>query len=159
MTLLRLTPSRAGAQLEDALERLHAVYARDGVVMWREGTRAVKVGGEWIPQDSRPDFAGILPPNGRSVLFDAKSCQEPVYRHDTKTRAHQLIELWEAYEAGAVAGLLVCNLDAGRGWWLCPTAEWAVGQFVARHLVGARAIPAHPCFEGFFMPDWLAVTR
>lgn len=162
-SLIRLTPQQAGAQLETLVEHVCAHYVATGQLgdWWREGTPAIKAGGEWIPQDGRPDFACILP-GGRFVAFDAKSCQGNVYRHDTKTRGHQLRALWSAFEADAIAGLLVCNLEAGRGWWLRPRSEWAAGQFSQQNLTASSwnmSVPAHPDFEGGYAPDWLQVIR
>lgn len=158
--ILRLTPQQAGAQLESAVEWVNAHYVAADLLgdWWREGTRAIKASGEWVPQDSRPDFAGILP-GGRFFTFDVKSCHESVYRHDVKTRGHQLIALWNAHMSDAVAGLLVCNVEAGRGYWIMPTGEWQVGQFVPRRLEFAREIPAHPDFEGGYVPNWLEAVR
>ena len=163
---LHLTSQQIGDRLEQQLALLHVRYHADGLaLMWKNGTEAIPVTKpwnnvtEWVPQDGRPDFEGMLYGSARHVVFDAKHCQEATYYHDTKRRAHQLIDIWDAYESGAVAGILVVNTVAGAGFWLMPTSEWSAGQFVPRRLALAREVPAHPAFPDIYQPDWLRVAK
>lgn len=162
---LHATPQQIGAALEDTLTWLHNRYKADGLAhVYHCGTSARKVGDEWIPQDSRPDWGGELYGSGRAIVFDSKHCLEDVYRHDVKNRAHQLMDIWEAHVARSIAGILVVNTAKGMGWWLMPTSEWGVGQFVPRRVTEEETgwvlpVPAHPSFPDDYVPDWLTVAK
>lgn len=156
---LYMTPQQIGEALEQTLALLHTRYRADRLAnVWHSGTRARKAGDEWVPLPSRPDWGGEMWPTGRAIVFDSKSCLDDTYRHDIKRRAHQLIDIWDAYQAGAVAGILVANIGADAAWWLTPTSEWGDGQFVPRKLERATTIPAHKDFPDNYVPDWLAVA-
>lgn len=164
MTAPHATPQQIGAALEDTLALLHVRYEADGLAhLYHCGTTAIKVGDEWIPQDSRPDWGGSVYGSGKAIVFDSKHCLEDVYRHDTKKRAHQLREIWAAHQTHAIAGILVVNTKLDLGWWLWPSPEWQVGQFTARMLgpdVGySIPVPAHPSFPFDYVPDWFSVVR
>lgn len=159
MTAPHLTPQQIGDRLEEQLELLHNRYRADRLALIEHsGTRAIHTRDGWQPVDSAPDYNGCLW-GGRWARFDAKHCLEDTYRHDTRTRGHQLIDIWDAYQAGAVAGILVVNTVIGAGRWLVPSAEWAVGQFRPRALELALPVPAHEDFKGIYMPDWLEVAK
>lgn len=158
MTLLRMTPQQIGEALEQTLALLHTRYKADRLAnVWHSGTRAIKTREGWQPMPSRPDWGGEMWPNGRAIVFDSKHCLEDTYRHDTVRRGHQLMDIWDAYQAGAVAGILVANIEADTAFWLMPTSEWGDGQFVPRKLEYARAVPAHSDFDQY-VPDWLSAA-
>lgn len=152
-----------GQSVENALDQLvHPAYlrARDLVDVWHEGTKSIYSRKGWKPQESRPDYAGILP-GGRFVSFDAKHCAGERYHHP-KDRAHQLVDLWNAHEGEALAGILVVNWQRERAWWLVPQPGWSMGTFTPTDLPLegsplALRVPAHPDFSEF-LPNWLAAA-
>lgn len=71
-------PAKLGAkEFEDlCLFRARQDEEAGLLTMGRYGVQVNRIGGEWQPVDSLPDFEGCLP-NGRQFVFDCKVCSGP----------------------------------------------------------------------------------
>lgn len=159
----RFAKSRGDA-LEDQLDYLHQIYRANALAMlWHNGVKASMHRGEWVPEDSLPDYGGVLSClDGRYVTFDAKLISEPKYNHP-KDKMHQCRQLREVQLAGGCSFLLIVVDRVGieaKGWALLPQDYWLDYRGWSISLVDpdpalALPIPASPRFSGGFIPDWI----
>ena len=166
--------SRAiGAAFEEELAWLHQQYNANGFALMRHnGTQATMRGEEWIPQDSPPDYTGLITcQNGRYVSFDAKQRNSAHYYH-ARNKLHQTQKLWEDQQAGGIAFLLVL-VDAylggtPRAWVLWPQEYWQdhyPAWSLNLPLTGsidpaiAVEVPRWDRVSHGFIPDWLKVIH
>ena len=101
--------SNYGTALEDGLDWIHNTYEGAGrAVIYHNkiAGRFVKPG-VLIPERSRPDYTGILPPDGRMIAFDAKSTGSITSWKIRKARVHQYEDLLRLDKLGAIVFFLI----------------------------------------------------
>jgi penicillin-binding protein-related factor A (putative recombinase) len=116
--------------------------------------------GTWVPEASSVDFTGTLA-GGRAVYFDAKHVGKLTYSHDPK-RWHQLLQLWDHHELGALCFLFV-SYRCDRYWLLWPQPSWAhSGRYSVRltHITqDTPEIGMELDVPEGELPDWLSVVE
>jgi penicillin-binding protein-related factor A (putative recombinase) len=112
------TRTRAGKSFEDELDRVHALYERQGIAKLEHvpiptvPTHAKDRYGRVLriasASEAACDYLGIATLDGRdrTVVFDAKSFDAATYTHEPKQR-YQLAKLLEYKALGAEAFLLL----------------------------------------------------
>lgn len=158
--------SGRGKAWEAQLERLHDRYRRDQLAaIWRvhpgvrvHQDRGSSFVGSWIASGP-PDFTGVLWPQGRGVLFDAKDCEGDRWPLASLER-HQARDLEAAHLAGGLA-FVALQLD-GRAYVL-PWADlgprfWAWYERTGRAAVGTASIAPAAWWRAFDVAGagWLA---
>ena len=98
-----------GRALEDGLDWTHRQYESIGrAIVYHNKTVGKYVApGVFVPEKSRPDYTGIIPPDGRMFAFDAKSTGN-INRWKIRTnRIHQYEELLRLDRFGVITFFLI----------------------------------------------------
>ena len=105
-----MTPTKlTGKQLEDHCVKYFAHAERKGLLTaGRYGVQATFIDDKWQPLKSYPDFEGILAPDGRQFIIEAKVCSSASFPlHDEFFKKRQLAHLLRRSKMRAICLLLI----------------------------------------------------
>jgi penicillin-binding protein-related factor A (putative recombinase) len=153
LSLPALSLSANGGQARLTAAELSSLVKKHKPQDWRR----------FIPESkAEPDYGGALAPDGRAILYDAKTTRREALDFDN-LHAHQVIFLERLARMGAVAGFLVefsrhrevyfLPIQVFARWRSASTRKSLPYRFFADHLVPA------PSGKGLLIYDYLAAIE
>lgn len=136
------------------IQRMDWEHQRHHCLMGRYGVQGTFIDGKWQPMQSLPDFEGVLPPNGRQFIFDAKVCSQASFDMakfrpgQKENKARQLDHLLKRATYGAICFFLI---------------HWNARQLKTKsepEITWAFPVhPAHPFWERFCAGETTSINR